>query len=176
MTVSHETEKLPRTLVGIAGEYLVAGELSRRGYLAAVTLRNTKGVDILASSGDASKSVGIQVKTVQSKQRVWPMSEKADTYAPENVFYIFVNLNDGGAPTYHVVPSAVVAEYSREGYFYFRETPRRDGLPRKDTSRRAFQDTKGSFRDRWDLLGLDGEPSPLPDFDVDAPWKRRTVA
>jgi hypothetical protein len=179
MAANGESEKLPKTLVGIAGEYLVAGELSRRGYLAAVTLRNTKGVDILASSGDASKSVGIQVKTIQSKRRVWPLSEKADAYTPDNVLYVFVNLNDGGAPTYHVVPSVVVAEYSRQWHSYFLDTTRRDGRPHKDSGRRAFKDTKGSFRDRWDLLGLDREPPlPLPAFDVDAPWKtqRRTAA
>ncbi|PIW68446.1 MAG: aspartate ammonia-lyase, partial [Candidatus Omnitrophica bacterium CG12_big_fil_rev_8_21_14_0_65_42_8] len=33
-------------LSGVAGEYLVAGELSRRGYIASITLRNSKGVDI----------------------------------------------------------------------------------------------------------------------------------
>lgn len=169
-----EAEKLPRTLVGIAGEYLVAGELSRRGYLAAVTLRNTKGVDILASSGDASKSVGIQVKTVQSKQRVWPLSEKADTYTKANVCYVFVNLNNGDAPTYHVVPSAIVAKFSRKWHRHFLSTNGRNGRPHKDNSRRAFKDTKRVFRDRWDLLGLDGKPRPLPK--LEAPWKtqRRT--
>jgi len=50
-------------LSGVAGEYLVAGELSRRGYIASITLRNSKGVDILASNENASKTVGIQVKT-----------------------------------------------------------------------------------------------------------------
>jgi hypothetical protein len=40
----------------------VAAELSRHGYVASLTLRNTKGIDILASNPDATKSVGIQVK------------------------------------------------------------------------------------------------------------------
>jgi len=54
------TDKILR---GVAGEYLVAGELSKRNFIASITLRNTKGMDILASNSDASKSVGIQVKT-----------------------------------------------------------------------------------------------------------------
>ncbi len=37
--------KLASTLVGVAGEYLVAGELSLRGYIASITLRNSKGID-----------------------------------------------------------------------------------------------------------------------------------
>lgn len=34
-------------LVGVAGEYSVAGELSRKGYVATITLRNSKGIDIV---------------------------------------------------------------------------------------------------------------------------------
>ena len=47
---------LEPTLVGVAGEYFVAAELSLRGCLASVTLRNSRGIDIIASSADASKS------------------------------------------------------------------------------------------------------------------------
>jgi hypothetical protein len=54
-------------LCGVAGEYFVAAELSRRGYVASLTLRNTRGIDILASNIDATKSVGIQVKAIQGK-------------------------------------------------------------------------------------------------------------
>ncbi len=39
-------DKLEPTLVGVAGEYLVAGELSLRGYIASITLRNSRGIDI----------------------------------------------------------------------------------------------------------------------------------
>ena len=60
---------LSRTLSGIAGEYFVAAELTRRGYVASLTLRNTRGIDILASNADATKSVGIQVKTNQGSKQ-----------------------------------------------------------------------------------------------------------
>jgi len=68
--------RLPSIQVGIAGEYLVAGELSRRGYVASLTLRNTRGIDILASNKDATKSVGIQVKTTQGATAAWVMAKK----------------------------------------------------------------------------------------------------
>jgi Holliday junction resolvase-like predicted endonuclease len=56
-------EKLESTLVGVAGEYLVAGELTLRGFIASITLRNSRGIDIIASNSDGSSSVSIQVKT-----------------------------------------------------------------------------------------------------------------
>jgi hypothetical protein len=55
------TSKLESTLVGVAGEYRVAGELSLRDYIASITLRNSRGIDIIASNSDATKSVSIQV-------------------------------------------------------------------------------------------------------------------
>lgn len=60
--------KLEATLVGVAGEYLVAGELSLRGYIASITLRNSRGIDIIISSSDGTKSASIQVKTNSTGQ------------------------------------------------------------------------------------------------------------
>src|SRR5436309_5768459 len=100
--------KLPKTLCGIAGEYFVAAELTRHGYIASLTLRNTRGVDILASNADAAKSVSIQVKTNQRAAREWMMTQKAEEGLAENLFFVFVTLPDVGSPTYHIVPRKVV--------------------------------------------------------------------
>ena len=37
-------KKVSSILTGVAGEYFAAAELSRRGYVASITLRNTKGI------------------------------------------------------------------------------------------------------------------------------------
>src|SRR2546425_6189748 len=60
--VGRGNSRIPPTLAGVAAEYAVAAELSRRSYIASLTLKNTRGVDLLASNADASRSVGIQVK------------------------------------------------------------------------------------------------------------------
>lgn len=62
-------EKLNTVLSGVAGEYFVAAELSKRGFIASITLRNTRGVDVLCSNSEASKTVGIQVKTNSGSNR-----------------------------------------------------------------------------------------------------------
>ncbi len=57
----------------MAGEYFVAAELSRRGYIATLTLRNARGIDIVVADPDSTRSVGIQVKTSQSQAAAcWP--------------------------------------------------------------------------------------------------------
>ena len=73
-----KTSRLSTGLTGIAGEYFVGAELSRRGYVASITLRSTCGIDILASNADATKSVGIQVKTNQRRGKKWILNEKIE--------------------------------------------------------------------------------------------------
>ena len=77
---------IPPVLTGVAGEYFVAAELSRRGYIASISLRNTRGIDILATNQAATRSITIQSKTNQSGARSWILNEKSqDFFAPEHV-------------------------------------------------------------------------------------------
>jgi len=141
--------------VGIAGEYLVAGELSRRGYVASLTLLNTRGIDILASNKDATKSVGIQVKTTQGAKAAWVMAKKAEQDLAENLFYIFVCLPPGATASFHIVPRKVVGRYLREGHARWLATPGRHGQAHHDSNVRVFNDRGNEYKDRWDLLGLE---------------------
>ena len=134
---------------GIAGEYLVAGELCRRGYIASLTLRNTKGVAVLAASADAYRSVGIQVKTSQGDHCRWLMGRKAETDYGDRIFYVFVNLHHNKAhPTFHVVPSRTVADYARKGHERYLATPGRSGQQRRDNSIRTFEDEENRYLDK----------------------------
>ena len=150
-----ERSKISKGLSGVAGEYFVAGELSRRGYIASITLRNTRGVDILVSGRDAARSAGIQVKTNHGSSKGWVLTEKAETLEEEGLFYVFVNLNGAGAPSYHVVPSAVVADYVRTDHRAWLSEPGRNGQKRRDSNIRKFWDRGDAWKDRWDVLGLD---------------------
>lgn len=59
-------DKLSKGITGIAGEYFVAGELSRQVFMALVTLRNNDSVDIHALKLADNKIFAIQVKTNHS--------------------------------------------------------------------------------------------------------------
>ena len=147
-----------KILTGVAGEYFVAAELSRQGYVASLTLRNTRGIDILASNADATKSVGIQVKTNSGKKPHWLLSYKAEKDAAENLYYVLVNLNHKDVPGYYVVPRAVVAESVKTSHAKHLATPGKHGQQRNDSTMRAFSildpDMKKLYRNAWHLLGL----------------------
>ena len=143
------------TLCGVAGEYFVAAELSRRGYIASITLRNTKGVDILASNENASHQVMIQVKSNQGNSREWILTQKAEDDFQDNLFYVFVNLKtDLERPEYFIVPSKDVADFVREGHARWLKEPGRHGQPHKDSNVRKFQVNDERYLESWFMLGL----------------------
>src|SRR5271154_2516644 len=97
-------------LTGVAGEYFVAAELSRRGHIASITLRNTKGMDILATNVNGTRSITIQCKTTQTTRKSWMLNEKCEKGHQPNHFYVFVALGSlESRPSYHIVPSHIVA-------------------------------------------------------------------
>lgn len=146
--------KLTSGLSGVAGEYLVAGELSRRGYLATITLRNSKGVDVLVTNDKATRTAAIQVKTRYSKGTAWVLNEKAEKYHAPNFFYCFVSLNYGEPADFYIVPSKVVAETIKKHNRNWLKTPGRAGQKHNQTTMRTFRDDEGKFLNHWNLLGL----------------------
>lgn len=148
-------DRIPPVLTGVAGEYFVAAELSLRGYIASISLRNTRGIDILATNQDGSRSITIQCKTSQGSRRKWLLNEKAESFESAKHFYVFVSLeNPMDRPRFHIVPSRVVAERTRKGYEQWLATPGRKGQKHQDTAVRQFADLKDEFLEKWDLLRL----------------------
>lgn len=147
--------KLNSILAGVSGEYFVAAELSKRGYIASITLRNTKGVDILCSNEDAFRTTAIQVKTNSGSKRSWVLNKKAEDYIAHNLYYVFVCLNDNEKhPDFFVVPSDVVAYRCKTEHAKWLITPGKNGRKHVDNSMRKFDDTEGKYLGRWDLLNL----------------------
>jgi hypothetical protein len=146
---------LSTTLSGISGEYFVAAELSRRGYVASLTLRNTRGIDILVSNADATKSVGIQVKTKQGRGAYWVLNKKVESDVAENLFFVFVTLNALESPHYYVVPRRDVARFVTDSHTKWLKTPGRGGRKHVDNPMRKFKDPDGRYRDKWELLSLE---------------------
>jgi len=142
-------------LAGVAGEYFVAAELSRRGFIASITMRNSPGIDILATTLKAKKTVTIQCKTSRSSTKGWILSDKAECFTPKSHFYVFVRLGAAtDRPTYHVVPAKIVAKYVTSRHQAWLKGKKPNGGQRKDSAMRKFRDEENKYLEKWDLLGL----------------------
>lgn len=145
--------KMHTHVSGIAGEYSVAAELSKRHWIASLTMKNAKGVDILITDDEAKKTFAIQVKASQGNKKRWMLSEKAENMSSRNFFYVLVNFNhDLDKTEFHIVPSAVVAKKIKSDHKKWLETPGKKGQAHNDSKMRVFLDEKNIYLNRWDLL------------------------
>lgn len=145
-------DKLSKTLSGVAGEYFVAAEICRHGMVAAVTLRNTRGIDIIATRPD-NTSVTIQVKTVQKGGAKWMLSKDDEKSGRPNHFYVFVILHGhNGRPDYWIVGADYLGRYLRKHHRKWMSLKRRDGGMHKDSPMRIFGSPSEKFHDAWERL------------------------
>lgn len=91
--------QLRKYAMGVAGEFLVAGELLRRGIMAAVTYGNAKKADVVAIA--EGKSVSVEVKTTSASK--WVLG--ASVPEASNVVWVLVYLPDdlSESPQYFVL-------------------------------------------------------------------------
>lgn len=142
-------------LTGVAGEYYVAAELSRRGYIASLTSKNTKGIDLLVSNQNGDKSASIQIKANSTGLCSWILNKKSEEECNDKLFYVFVTLKGNDYPKYYIVKSNIVAKYIRENHKNWLATPGKKGQSKKDTNMRKFDLYDDVYKDAWYILDLD---------------------
>ena len=151
-----------KALVGLAGEYHVLAQLAERGYVGALTLGHTKGVDILVTNPRSGTVRKVEVKTTRSalaRHRVfgaslfysWRLSVKNESVSAQDLVYCFVMLGQRGQlPKFFLVPAPEVAHYVKwEHQHWLKATAGRENDMRM--FRIEEHDPKG-YRDNWALF------------------------
>lgn len=142
-------------LIGAAGEYHVAAQLSMRGWLATVTIKNAPGTDVLAQHLDMGTLVAIQTKTTSSSGDSLVLGLKDERPAPrDNEWYVFVVMKGVDArPDFFVMPRDHVSALLYVGHRNWLAQPGRGGAQRKDNSmRNVFPAEIQPYREDWDSL------------------------
>lgn len=96
-------------LTGMAGVYLVAAKLCRKGFVVSPTSRSAHGVDLLASAPNGTRTLAFEVKTNARSFSFWLLGKKANQITARSQYYVLVNLRKG-VEEYFVVPSRIVAK------------------------------------------------------------------
>jgi len=145
-------------ITGVAGEYFVAAELSRRGWIATVTLKNTPNIDVLATTPDGSRTINIQVKTRSPGNRQgWILNKGIEALVTGKNFYIaFVDLRGvDEIPDYYLIPKNLFAKWISERHKTWLSKPGRGGRAHVDNPIRAFDKpqfgTFEKYHNNWDI-------------------------
>ena len=98
-----------KSFLNMAGEFLVAAELNRRGILCAVTYGAAKCADVWAFSKTGNRSVRIEVKTTGPGSERWVVGNRIlQQEGSPDVFWVLVKL-----PSPH--PSEATTDEQRRG-------------------------------------------------------------
>ena len=128
-------------ITGVSGEYFVAAELSRRGWVAVLTLKNTPNIDLIATTPDGKRTLNIQVKTRSiGNRRGWILNKNIEAIVPGNNFYIaFVDLKGiDSMPDYYLIPKNLFARWITKRHKEWLAAPGRQGRAHVDNAIRAF--------------------------------------
>lgn len=147
----------------------MAAELSRRDWLATVTIKNSPGTDVLAQRRDRSAVIAVQVKTA-SPGNHFRLSVKDESPGErDNAWYVLVSLSgELERPSFHVVPRHVVGAFA---YLEHRawlagsgqlHSPPRGGRQRvANTTRMIRPAWVRDYAERWDLLDHSAWAAPF---------------
>lgn len=145
-------------ITGVAGEYFVAAELSRRGWIATVTLKNTPNIDVVATTLDGDRFVNIQVKTRSiSNRQGWILNKGIEQEVPQKNFFIaFVDLiGIDQRPDYYLIPKNLFARWIYKHHREWLAKPGKNGRPHVDNPIRAFDKPQfkefEKYHNNWDI-------------------------
>lgn len=137
---------------GMTGLYLVAAELSSRGFIVSPTSRNAQAADLLVTDGDCKHTYAVQVKTNASTFSFWLVNLKAMQRASENYIYALVDLT-GKGPEFFLVPSEVAAKRIKASKPSATKNEIWYQIDRKDVM---------EFKDCWSIFENDSNPEAKP--------------
>lgn len=153
-----QTRRTAYNITGVAGEYFVAAELSRRGWIATMTIKNTPNIDIIATTIDGRRSLSIQVKTRSTGNRQgWILNKGIETLVPGHNFLIaFVDLKgNDDRPDYFIIPKNRFAKWIAKRHQEWLVTLGRSGRAHVDNPIRAFDKAQfhvfKRYHNNWDI-------------------------
>src|SRR5262245_58188340 len=109
-------------MTGMRGVYLVAAELTKRGFIVSVTSRSAAGADLLITDQACKRAWSVQVKTNGRPASFWLLGKGDEKPGSNSHIYIFVNLRGEKPPEFLVARSQRVSRVAK-----LSETTRRTG-------------------------------------------------
>jgi len=170
-------KSVPAAFAGNAGEFFVLAELTRRGWIAALTPRNSRAYDILAERD--GKFAAIRVKTKRSAFPVFRWNAKPNgeiflELMQQNDFCVLVDiLEEGVSPLYYVVPTPIIDKWLKDDFHNWVTTRGAKGQQRApdnlvrlfyaddetDKPNHGYSQKLAPYKGSWELLSANLLPA-----------------
>ena len=140
-------------MTGLAGEYMVAGIMNMKGWVASLTLKNYPSVDIFGQNPRTGQNVSIQVKTSRETSFNIGLNHntRSDIYDRVKGPFVFVHIGPKEEVTYYILSRDEYIDLvitTDDAYF---NRPRKQ--PIKDTYPIAISlKDLLPYKDHWDSL------------------------
>ncbi|MCK6508196.1 hypothetical protein L6R53_33360 [Myxococcota bacterium] len=135
-------------LIGNAGVYWVAMELSLRGLVALPTVRNCPGADVLVLDPNTGALATLQVKTSGKRPKFWPATAPPDAWRKTSHAYVFVRRTAGGEGFEGFLVGSV--EVAADVAANFEDLASRDRKPFAEFRLPKDPDAVARLREAWD--------------------------
>jgi hypothetical protein len=115
------TRTVSSAFAGNAGEFFVLAEVTRRGWIAALTARNNRAYDIIAKKGDEFAAIRVKTKTSAFTVFQWNAKPNGHIFlemTQERDFCVLVDIpeDERNSPIYYVVPTHIIDKWLRDDF------------------------------------------------------------
>lgn len=146
-------KKIDKHLIGLTGEYFVAGMMSLKGWVASLTLKNYPSVDIFGLDPETDKTINIQVKTTKNAKsyQVGLMRSQIDCIDDRITCpFVFVHINKDINIDYYIISKKQLIKVivTTDDEYYNR--PRKEQL--KDYPIAISLKELTDYKDKWNNL------------------------
>ena len=104
--------QLNKLMTGLAGEYLVAGMMNLKGWVASLTLKNFPGVDIFGKDPQTAQNISVQVKTSRENSFNVGITRPQRKVLNDLIKgpFVFVHIDKNNDVTYYILTRDEVIE------------------------------------------------------------------
>ena len=105
-------DQLNKLMTGLAGEYLVAGMMNLKGWVASLTLKNFPGVDIFGKDPKTDQNISVQVKTSRENSFNIGINRPQRKVLNDLIKgpFVFVHIDKNNDVTYYILTRDEVIE------------------------------------------------------------------
>lgn len=146
-------KNIDKLLIGLTGEYLVAGMMSLKGWVASLTLKNYPSVDIFGLDPRTNKNINVQVKTtknVKSFQVSLMRSQRDKIDQKITCPFVFVYIDKNDEINYYILSQRQLIEVIERTDDEYYNRPRQEQL--KDYPIAINLKDIADYKDKWDNL------------------------